>query len=318
MAGQKISMKKLFLLILFLKISSSLLGWWFDSPWLLGFAVPMVVMVLYIAAGSVYRDKDELSDEKFADSCYYLGFIFTISSIIVCLFDLPNIAGQLTEIAIRFGAAMVSTVLGLTARVYLVNFRKDVYDITRSVEDDLLMAAKKLRTQLEMATDGLRIFNDTVDDATATALGKVNLAMEETAARFMTQCDELFEHLAVDHRFVVSVALEQTDAATQTLAALLQQHTTAVDEHGRQLRDSLLTFTDELHQRLARMRMPDDYFSAALTPPVEQLAAAVTRLSGQVEAAAERLQEGTLTMTEATATASTRLKQVLVAEQMGR
>lgn len=63
----------------------------------------------YVLLGLKRRDHD-VTDEKFADTCYYLGFIFTITSIIFSLFDLPSIGTKLQEIAVRFGAAMVSDV----------------------------------------------------------------------------------------------------------------------------------------------------------------------------------------------------------------
>ena len=110
-----IRVQKLFAVVLALKVTCSGLGWYLQRPWSLGFAVPLTLMVAYIVLG-LNRRSDDVTDEKFADSCYYLGFIFTITSIIFSLFDLPSIGSQLESIAVRFGAAMVSTVLGLGVR----------------------------------------------------------------------------------------------------------------------------------------------------------------------------------------------------------
>ena len=115
-----IRLQKLFLVTLILKIGSSFLGWYLQLQWSLGFTVPLLIMSAYIFLGYHRRDND-VTDEKFADTCYYLGFIFTITSIIFSLFDLPNIGTKIQDIAVRFGAAMVSTVLGLGVRVYLVS-----------------------------------------------------------------------------------------------------------------------------------------------------------------------------------------------------
>ncbi|HBO4518639.1 TPA: hypothetical protein L4U64_005188, partial [Pseudomonas aeruginosa] len=123
----KISLKRLFVLTCVLKVGSSFLGWYLHEPWIFGLLLPLLFMAAYMLIGYRLRDSD-ISAEKFADSCYYLGFIFTIASIIFSLFDLPNIGTDLTIIAVRFGAAMVSTVLGLAVRVTLVSFRPSTED----------------------------------------------------------------------------------------------------------------------------------------------------------------------------------------------
>ena len=104
-----IRVQKLFVVILILKVLSSGLGWYFGFPWSLGFWIPLVLMVAYIILGLKRHDSD-VTDEKFADTCYYLGFIFTITSIIFSLLELPSIGTKIQDIAVRFGAAMVSTV----------------------------------------------------------------------------------------------------------------------------------------------------------------------------------------------------------------
>ena len=84
-----------------------------------------------------------------ADSCYYLGFIFTITSITIALTELPYLQERLADIATRFGVAMFTTVLGLAVRVVIVNFRPDVEDAARTVPDSLMDTANLFRVRLE-------------------------------------------------------------------------------------------------------------------------------------------------------------------------
>ena len=132
-----IRVQKLFAVAVFLKVVSAFFGWYLQLQWSLGLVLPLLVMAAYIALGLKRQDRD-VTDEKFADSCYYLGFIFTITSIVFSLFDLPNIGERIQDIAVRFGAAMVSTVLGLAVRVYLVSFRPDSSDALKDAEDAVL------------------------------------------------------------------------------------------------------------------------------------------------------------------------------------
>src|SRR6266853_1721976 len=115
-----IPLQKLFVVTIVLKVTLSFLAWLLNSPWFLGFWAPLVMMATYVVIGFARRGED-VGDEKFGDSCYYLGFIFTISSIAFSLFDVPQLdqAGKLKDIAVRFGAAMVSTFFGIIVRIYL-------------------------------------------------------------------------------------------------------------------------------------------------------------------------------------------------------
>ena len=131
--------QRLFGVALGLKIGFASLGYMLGMPFWLGLVAPIAVMVAYMVVGYKTRDND-ISEDKFADSCYYLGFIFTVVSTVFCLFDIPKMSagGGLQDIAVRFGAAMVSTVLGMGVRVYLVSFRKDSSDAMQDAEQALL------------------------------------------------------------------------------------------------------------------------------------------------------------------------------------
>ena len=133
----------LFIVTCTLKIGLAVLAWYVQSMLILGSIIPLSLMILYIFIGYRYREP-VVSDEKFADSCYYLGFIFTIVSIILCLADLPNIGSEIYIIAARFGAAMISTVLGLFVRVCLVSFRPTLEDAVRNMEDHSVEASRRL------------------------------------------------------------------------------------------------------------------------------------------------------------------------------
>ena len=175
-----IRVQKLFLIVLILKVGSSALGWYLQRPWSLGLVVPLALMGAYIFLGYFRRDTD-VTDEKFADTCYYLGFIFTITSIIFCLLDLPSIGTRIQDIAVRFGAAMVSTVLGLAVRVYLVSFKKDVGDAIKDAEDAVLDATAKFTEQLKVALERLRDFESQVDIGARSTVERVNLQVESLA-----------------------------------------------------------------------------------------------------------------------------------------
>lgn len=265
-----IRVQKLFVTVLFLKVLSSFLSWYFQFPWSLGFAVPLLLMTAYIFIG-LKRGDDDVTDEKFADTCYYLGFIFTITSIIFALFDLPNIGTRIQDIAVRFGAAMVSTVLGLGVRVYLVSFRKDVADAIRDAEDAVLDANRKFTEQLTIALEKLRSFETQVDDAARTTVERVNLQVEALSKNHADKLTEFFVDLTNRNQGAFTEALLQIKVVSKRLADSVDGYANVMRTNIISIESKVNGFADAVSARLKETTFPDDYFAKHLEAPLSQL-----------------------------------------------
>ncbi len=274
--------KKIFIIALFVKVISAVVSLPFASPWILGFFIPILAMVFYVWAGIYYRDHDELSDEKFADSCYYLGFIFTMVSIIVCLADLPSSGGSLGDLAVRFGAAMVSTVIGLGVRVYLINFKKDITEITQAVEDDILDAAKRLRECMDMSVEHMSEFNVVVDDANRKTVESLQLRLEEVTLKHTEQFVTLFQGIADDNVIAAKEIQSTISHLSETLEKAVGEQVNRMTGSIVSFEDTLDRFTENMNERLEQIQFPEEYFSDKLLEPVEKLVASVNCVSQEI------------------------------------
>ena len=78
----------------------------------------IAIMAFYIYF--IYNNENEsISKEQKADSCYYLGFILTLIAMINTLItlDVDNIASIFNSVVRDFGLALVTTIVGLVARI---------------------------------------------------------------------------------------------------------------------------------------------------------------------------------------------------------
>ncbi len=103
---------------------------------IIGFLVPLCVMIWYLWYG--YQKVIICPELKktIGDSAYFLGFLFTIASIIAAMGDmaLTNMQdGTMTYVASRFALAMITTLLGMTYRTYLTEFDPDEEDAAGAV-----------------------------------------------------------------------------------------------------------------------------------------------------------------------------------------
>jgi methyl-accepting chemotaxis protein len=269
---ETLSVQRLFGVAVALKIAFALAGYLLDSPVWLGTVVPLTVMVLYMVLG-YHRRSSEISEERFADSCYYLGFIFTIASIIICLFDLPKMTpGKgMYQIAVRFGAAMVSTVLGMIVRVYLVGFKKDVSEAVKDVESALIDATRAFTVQLNDTMRTMQQFEAQILDATKASVAGVQLQVEALGRSFADALNRFYEQVNSDNKIAFEQMLGEVKTATARLAASVETYSGGMRDHLQAIEAKVTAFSDAVTARLSSTTFPDDFFSSRLEEPVHQL-----------------------------------------------
>ncbi len=285
-----ISIKKLFVVTLILKVCFSGIGWAIDDPWIFGFFLPLGVMMLYIIVG-LRRKKREISDEKFADTCYYLGFIFTITSIIFSLFDLPQIGTRMTAIAVRFGAAMVSTVLGLGVRVYVVSFRRDLEDAVRSAEEELIEAFGRLRERAAVTFEKLAAFETRVDAAASASIAKVQGGVEQLTQSYGETLTSFFSTLTESNHKAFQASLGEVRQSSLNLAKSVEVYSGAMQGNLQSLEGKVTQFAEVITRRLAQTTFPDDYFAERLAKPLEALGHSTLGIARQVDHAAANVDQ---------------------------
>jgi hypothetical protein len=237
-----------------------------------------------------------VSDEKFADSCYYMGFIFTITSLVFSLFDLPQIGDRISAIAVRFGAAMISTVAGLAVRVYLVSFRQDAADALHMAEDAMVEVYARFRERLVMTVEKMHEFQGEVELATRGTIERVNLQIEAVGKSCGERLREHFRELAAENRTLSQCVLEDTVAANARVGKVMEQYAEVLERQLARIDAASGAFTAAMTSRVAQTTFPDDYFSRALEKPVGELARSthavaheVGAMSKDVHAAADNL-----------------------------
>ena len=137
------------------------------------------------------------------DNLYYLGFLYTLTSLAHALvvFD-PEEAGTETIIT-NFGIAIATTILGMALRV-LMGQRTDetVETVDEEVRTGLGDAARRLRGEIEFTVDEFRGFRERTQEALDEALSEVRAQLAEardTSARIgdgLTKIEEKSAALA--------------------------------------------------------------------------------------------------------------------------
>lgn len=157
-------------------------------------SVPVVIMLAYLALMLIFR-RMRVDDDQAGDNLYYLGFLFTLTSLGCALFQYHG-ASSKESIIQNFGIALTTTIVGLICRVLFGQMRHDPVETEREVRMELTAVAGRLRDQI--------IETNRILDTTSTA---VRQQSAEHLTEYMVRIEEL-----------VAVALESSSAHITALS----------------------------------------------------------------------------------------------------
>lgn len=169
-------------------------------------AIIMITYAIIINMGGTGK----LRSDQAGDNCYYLGLIYTLTSLsyTIFTFDPEDNAAAIVQ---GFGVALATTVLGLILRVFFSQSRVDLYEIEESARLELSQAAGALRAELSQISLSFKDFSlglqqslkevrdeakVGVSDAAAKALELVQGLSEEVSKSLASQADDLSVHAA--------------------------------------------------------------------------------------------------------------------------
>lgn len=125
---------------------------------------PVVVLVVYAIVEKWVATDNDISDDQTGDNCYYLGFLFTLTSLGVSFFVFSgDISESSNELLQNFGIAVASTIFGIVLRV-LFQQSKDAFVADNVGDQEEILAkkiakvAKKLVSELESSSGSLSTF----------------------------------------------------------------------------------------------------------------------------------------------------------------
>lgn len=167
--------------------------------------VPVLLMVGYAVCIWLFKALRLRSDQS-GDNFYYMGFIYTLTSLAVTLIQYAD-GTNAAEIIRNFGVAVASTIAGIVLRIVFNLFRRDPVEVEHESRLELSEAARKVRqelngmliefshfgrTQQQMALEAMEEYKERAEqttgiliellgtDAHAEAIAKARAELEET------------------------------------------------------------------------------------------------------------------------------------------
>jgi hypothetical protein len=264
--------------------------------------VPVGFMLGYALLISAARSL-RLRDDQSGDNLYYMGFLFTLTSLGVSLYQFTADRAA-EEIVQNFGIAIGSTITGIGLRVIFNQMRRDPVDVERIMRLELAEAARRVRRELDSMVVEFGYHRRSAQQAATDAFSHVTERFDEIAARFLVSLEDVAAKLAApleaaSQRSGNSIC-ELTESVSKQLAiraAQVSSENDALTKRAEALADAL----DGIVRRLGGMKTPDNVIEVSLEPMTDSLVEAIDRLSGQTEGEAVALRQAVETANTATA-----------------
>lgn len=239
------------------------------------------VLAVFICAGLLFGYATatslvpavRLRPDQAADNSYYLGLLYTLTSLGVALFRFSTAEDAADAILRNFGIAIATTIVGLGLRVFLSQFREDPDDLEYEAKTALAESVRGLRGELDRSLAEMQNFAVGAKQALQEVSEATNKSTLETLAttvgRFETAADDMAKKF------------EATGVSFESRASVFDSSL-----------DRLATVVESLSDRIGSVRADSDLFQQGLQPVFDGLNESVIRFTRTFDAEQQHLSNG--------------------------
>ena len=173
--------------------------------------------------------------DQAGDNAYYLGLLFTLTSMAFALWDFrlatqsTGAASGVQQIISNFGIALGTTICGILLRVALHQMRVDPADLEAMTRVELTEAAEQLRGILDTTTSDLARFHLEVQQRQTDVMQEMVVRFGEAATQIQKSLAESSAKMVKHTEDSYKTMLEGTHQLTLSLKSLAIEATGAVE-----------------------------------------------------------------------------------------
>ena len=243
---------------------------------------PVLIMIAY--AGLLGARLFRLRDDQSGDNLYYMGFLFTLTSLAVSLYQF-SAAGSAEQIVQNFGIAIASTIAGITLRIMFNQMRRDPIETEATSRLELAEASRRVKRELESSILEFGYFRRMTQQSMADAMDEMRESIGKAHQQFAAQLEKIAAG--------ASLPFDESSRISGATLASLNKRTVEVLEVSRQLVQegedlarntaSIVQSIDGLFARLTAHRTSEEAIGTQLVPMIERLTDSVDALNDNAQ-----------------------------------
>src|SRR5260370_5710515 len=220
--------------------------------------VPVGTMLAY--AVLIYSAKGlRLRDDQSGDNLYYMGFLFTLTSLGVSLYQFTA-SRAAEEIVQNFGIAIGSTITGIGLRVIFNQMRRDPVEVERVMRLELAEAARRVRRELDSTVVEFGYHRRSAQQAAADSFNQVTEKFDEVVGRFLDSLKEITAKLTEPIEAASRHSEDVIAAAAKNIGASLGASAQRLEGETEKLSTqvgAIATAIEQVVSKLHAMQTPD-------------------------------------------------------------
>lgn len=253
--------------------------------------VPLVLMILYALTLASTR-YFKLRDDQAGDNLYYLGFLYTLSSLGIALWQFSVDDGG-ENIVTNFGIAISSTILGVALRVMFNQMRQDPMEVEQTARLELADAARRVKQEFDATVFEFASFRRASQQVLEEGLRE----KRELSERLAKEIFEAIKEFPARSSEPLQLASEQSKEKINNLASALASrleitgnNLAAQEEKLASIADTVTASLEEVQSRLRSMQTPDGIIEIKLQPFIRGFTKAIKEQSASTESQTAELQ----------------------------
>jgi methyl-accepting chemotaxis protein len=246
--------------------------------------VMMLIYTAYVSASSRYQ----LREDHAGDNLYYLGFLYTLTSLSYSLYEFSQEDQGTQRIISNFGIALATTIVGLALRVLFTQMREDPIEIERGARIELSQFVSNLKSEIDDTILAFNLFRrktiQSIDEGFSEIREKVhetiiesNTCYSNMSKEIIYETEKLFrqiENIQVPHDLIERKIFSEIDEMLKRITDRIEGVIKKFSENFSQMNvntGEIIDETENLLYRIRQIQVPPDLIEKQVYPEIDQL-----------------------------------------------
>lgn len=247
--------------------------------------VPVAVMIAYalvLGFARLFR----LRDDQSGDNLYYMGFLFTLTSLGVSLYQYSSL-GSAEEIVQNFGIAIASTIAGIALRIFFNQMRRDPVEVEHFARLELAEASRKVKRELDSTVLEFAYFRRATQQSITDSLEEVKAVLSEAKSSFVAQLGEFAKDTSKPLEKASQKSGDTIEELTARISSTLDNIAARLTAQSHLIAESstaTVQALDAVVSKLKAMQTPEQVIEIKLNPAIQGLSRAVNNFTKSADA----------------------------------
>ncbi|WP_404382825.1 hypothetical protein [Caenispirillum salinarum] len=259
--------------------------WWPDAPWWVVVGWPLLCMTLYHLWGRKQDPKRKHRD-VLGDSLYFLGFLFTLTSLAASLLGMlaaPEEGIAAAHLLGRFGVALTTTIYGFYLRTMLSQ-------LVPRIDQEEQEARWQIHENVQTLTYNLTKAVDLINEASGAASASIRAAGETIEQGFKETLDETRKNISANLDASLKEVMEEYKKSAAKIAGTTNENAESIRTSMQNGTERLSKAIGDLEEQIRTFRPPEEHVHVKLDKLFSGLAGNIASLDARVQDAAAKMQ----------------------------